>query len=91
MDISSFQVLTPDMESSLNDFSNSGIDGIDFAAINTSVGFSFCRIIKKREYLTCQGADILSALLINVFFQYYICYLVEKSSLFTSFNSTVGR
>ncbi|VDI09442.1 prominin 1 [Mytilus galloprovincialis] len=36
VDISSFQVLTPDMESSLNDFSNSGIDGIDFAAINTS-------------------------------------------------------
>ncbi|CAG2224515.1 CD133 [Mytilus edulis] len=37
VDISSFQVLTPDMESSLNDFSNSGIDGIDFAAINTSL------------------------------------------------------
>ncbi|CAC5419043.1 PROM1 [Mytilus coruscus] len=36
VDISSFEVLTPSMESSLNDFSNSGIDGIDFAAINTS-------------------------------------------------------
>lgn len=37
VDLSSFKVLTPEMNTALNDFKNSGISSIDFAAINTTV------------------------------------------------------
>lgn len=37
VDLSSFNVLTPEMNTALNDFKNSGISSIDFAAINTTV------------------------------------------------------
>nr|XP_011434184.2 prominin-1-A [Crassostrea gigas] len=40
VDLSSFKVLTPEMNTALNDFKNSGISSIDFAAINTTLGQS---------------------------------------------------
>ncbi|XP_062603999.1 prominin-1-A-like [Saccostrea cucullata] len=41
IDLSSFKVLTPSMESSLNDFKNSGIDNINFTAINQTLSQDF--------------------------------------------------
>lgn len=46
VDLSSFKVLTPDMNTALNDFKNSGISNIDFAAINTTVQALFCLHLK---------------------------------------------
>ncbi|XP_048748079.2 prominin-1-A-like [Ostrea edulis] len=40
IDLSSFQVLTPSMESSLNDFKNSGISSINFTSINETLNQS---------------------------------------------------
>ncbi|KAK3095696.1 hypothetical protein FSP39_017731 [Pinctada imbricata] len=37
VDLSSFTVLTPDMDNSLNDFKNSGIDNINFTSINDTL------------------------------------------------------
>ena len=37
VDLSSFQVLTPAMNSSLTDFKNSGINNINFTSINATV------------------------------------------------------
>lgn len=42
VDLSSFKVLTPEMNTALNDFKNSGISSIDFAAINTTVLALYC-------------------------------------------------
>lgn len=37
VDLSSYKVLTPDMNQALTDFKNSGIDNINFTAINQTV------------------------------------------------------
>ncbi|XP_062603983.1 prominin-1-A-like [Saccostrea cucullata] len=44
VDLSSYKVLTPDMEQSLNDFKNSGIDNINFTSINQTLSQSIVTI-----------------------------------------------
>lgn len=55
IDLSMFKVLTPDMETALNDFKNSGIDGIDFATINSTLSTSIITIDLNTIIATMQG------------------------------------
>lgn len=51
VDLSSFKVLTPEMNTALNDFKNSGISSIDFAAINTTVQETPLLTFKNTYYI----------------------------------------
>lgn len=51
VDLSSFKVLTPEMNTALNDFKNSGISSIDFAAINTTVQETLLFTFQNTYYL----------------------------------------
>lgn len=51
VDLSSFKVLTPEMNTALNDFKNSGISSIDFAAINTTVQATLLFTFQNKDYI----------------------------------------
>ncbi|XP_060086040.1 prominin-1-A-like [Ylistrum balloti] len=44
VDLSNYKVLTTDMQNSLNDFKNSGIDSIDFATMNSTLAQSITSV-----------------------------------------------
>lgn len=72
VDLSSFKVLTPEMNTALNDFKNSGISSIDFAAINTTVQETLLYISKYILPLFIYLELLLEEFIVTVTFLYTV-------------------